>query len=912
MKDMRTNIVRLALLFIAGLLFAPFNDAQAVTNSYRLTLRADPSTSAVIGWNQVSGSNAVVYYGPVDKGTSWSSYPYSKTVDRSVAHKGMNNRFARLTGLQPNTAYYFVVRDADGTSQRYWFKTLPNDPSQRLSIIAGGDSRNNRTPRQNGNRLVAKLRPHVVMFGGDMTESGTNTQWAEWFQDWQLTVASDGRMFPVIATRGNHEGSNSDIEYLFDVPSASVYYALNLGGSLIRAYTLNTETSIAGSQTTWLSNDLAANANVTWKIAQYHRPMRPHASYKGDGVDQYNYWAPLFRQHNVKLVVESDAHTVKTTWPLVPSTGSGSDEGFVRDDANGTVYVGEGCWGAPLRQADDNKTWTRNSGMFNHFNWIFVDQNKIEIRTVNIDNAPSVGTLTDASIFTMPSGINIWTPSNGALISIAKTQSTTTTSPSPAPAPTSGTFSKRIASGNDDVEELQTGSVYNNSSDIEVVNDGTTNGNQTVGLRFAGVTIPKGSVITNAYIQFTSKETGSTATSVTIKGDNADNSAAFTTASMNVSSRLKTTASATWAPSAWSTTGAAGAAQKTPNLASIVQQVVNRTGWASGNALSFIISGTGKRTAFAYEGSAASAPMLVIEYGAAGSTPTTTTATVTSRISAGANDVEETQAGGMYSTSSDLELVNDGATNGNQTLGLRFTALNIPKGATITGAYLEFAVKEAGSTAANLMIQGENADNSAAFTTLAKNISSRVRTTASVGWVPPAWTTVGSAQRSTNVRAIVQQIVSRTGWAPGNSMTFIITGTGKRTAYSYEGSASLAPKLVITYSTTSGARLAEEDGIEEESSISSIEVVAAAPPEMKTFPNPFGDVVNIKIDANRAPDEKLTIDVYDITGKLCIRRKEEWVKDEPIQLETHMLSSGTYIVVTEYNKERLIQKVVKY
>jgi acid phosphatase type 7 len=911
---MKTNIVKLALLVFAGILSALFNEAQAVTNKYRLTLRADPATTVVIGWNQASGSDGVVYYGPVDKGTNWSAYPSSKTVDRSVYYKGMNNRFARLTGLQPNTAYYFVIRDSDGTSQRFWFKTLPNDPSQRLSIIAGGDSRNNRTPRQNANKLVAKLRPHVVMFGGDMTNTSTDTEWSEWFDDWQYTNATDGRMFPVIAARGNHESGNSDISNLFDVPTSTIYYALNLGGTLVRAYTLNSETSIAGTQTSWLSNDLAANSNVTWKIAQYHRPMRPHASYKGDGVDQYNYWAPLFKQHNVKLVVESDAHTVKTTWPIVPSTGSGSDEGFVRDDENGTVYVGEGCWGAPLRQADDNKNWTRNSGMFNHFNWIFIDQNKIEIRTVNVDNSSSVGSLTDANIFAMPPNINIWTPSNGALISISNTGSSSP-SPSPSPTPSTGTsVTTKISSGSNDVEETQNGSVYMTSSDIELVNDGATNGNQTVGLRFTGINVPKGATITNAYMQFTANEPGSTSTNVTIKGENADNSASFTTAPFNVSSRVKTTATVSWTPASWTTAGHAGIAQRTPDLKAIVQQIVSRTGWSAGNALSLIITGTGKRTAYAYEGSSSNAPKLVIEYSVDGLTPPPAAPILlSSRINSGSNDIEQVQNGGRYANSSDLELVNDGTTNGNQTVGLRFTGLAIPKGVTITNAYVQFVAKEAGSTTTSLVIKGENTDNSAAFSGATNELTLRPKTAASISWSPSAWIAeAGStAQRTPDIKTIVQQIVNRSGWVSGNSITLIITGTGKRTAYAYEGSSSKAPQLVIEYTMSDTSKELNEE-LNEDAAAPVIEVTEALPPEMLAFPNPFSDEVFLRITANRPPEEKLKIEVYDITGKLCLRKEEEWVKDESIKLKTHMLSAGQYIIVTEYNRERLVQKVVKY
>jgi hypothetical protein len=45
-----------------------------------------------------------------------------------------------------------------------------------------------------------------------------------------------------------------------------------------------------------------------------------------------------------------------------------------------------------------------------------------------------------------------------------------------------------------------------------------------------------------------------------------------------------------------------------------MQQVVSRPGWASGNAMAFIITGSGHRTADAFDGSAPNAPLLHFEY----------------------------------------------------------------------------------------------------------------------------------------------------------------------------------------------------------------------------------------------------------------------------------------------------------
>jgi hypothetical protein len=121
-------------------------------------------------------------------------------------------------------------------------------------------------------------------------------------------------------------------------------------------------------------------------------------------------------------------------------------------------------------------------------------------------------------------------------------------------------------------------------------------------------------------VQFQVDEKGSTATSLTIRGQAADNATTFSTATGNVSSRARTTSAVAWSPPAWTTIGQAGAGQRTPNLAPIVQEIVNRPGWASGNSLVLIITGTGERTAEAYNGVPSAAPLLQVEYSVGTST----------------------------------------------------------------------------------------------------------------------------------------------------------------------------------------------------------------------------------------------------------------------------------------------------
>ena len=180
--------------------------------------------------------------------------------------------------------------------------------------------------------------------------------------------------------------------------------------------------------------------------------------------------------------------------------------------------------------------------------------------------------------------------------------------------PAALTITVGISSGNDDVEEYNSGAIILNSSDINMVYDSKKTGNQKVGLRFNGIDLPAGSTISAAYLQWTAFGMTTAATSLNIYGQASDHATPFTTSKKNVSVRAKTTASVKWYPSAWTSDGAAGADQQSPDMKNIVQEIVDRPGWKPGNSMAFMITGTGTRSAIAYETSPRNAAHLMIEY----------------------------------------------------------------------------------------------------------------------------------------------------------------------------------------------------------------------------------------------------------------------------------------------------------
>ncbi len=179
------------------------------------------------------------------------------------------------------------------------------------------------------------------------------------------------------------------------------------------------------------------------------------------------------------------------------------------------------------------------------------------------------------------------------------------------PDPSMPVVEVRVAANSDDAEEDASGLMDLGSSDLELVYD---HSNQTVGMRFNGIDIPQGSTITWAYVQFQVDETDSEATDLIIEGEASDNATTFVSSNGNISSRPRTTASAAWSPPPWMSIGEAGYDQRTPDIAPVIQEIVDRPGWASGNSLAIIITGTGHRTAESYNGDPSGAPLLHVEY----------------------------------------------------------------------------------------------------------------------------------------------------------------------------------------------------------------------------------------------------------------------------------------------------------
>lgn len=176
------------------------------------------------------------------------------------------------------------------------------------------------------------------------------------------------------------------------------------------------------------------------------------------------------------------------------------------------------------------------------------------------------------------------------------------------------TLDLQVSAGADDAHERQDNTDFSSTETIGLWMSAAIGAKWRwkSGMRFQNVTIPPGSDIDVAYISVKCTTTYVDDPNVDIHCEDVDNSANFTSTA-DVQNRTLTSAS-----TRWDATGIGTGWVNSPSIVSAVQEVVDRAGWSSGNALTVIgVGKSNKGTNFVvwpYDGSTSNAVKLHIEY----------------------------------------------------------------------------------------------------------------------------------------------------------------------------------------------------------------------------------------------------------------------------------------------------------
>jgi acid phosphatase type 7 len=309
-----------------------------------------------------------------------------------------------LTGLESNKEY-FVVIDHPESPENFSFTTLPSRKGEKdLVFLAGGDSRTRRDVRREMNQLAIAENPDFIIFDGDFINSALNEQeWDDWFDDWhEQMITPGGRRIPVIPAIGNHEVAGGYLQswdrapfyyHRFITPKPRNYYTLELGPDLVLVTLDSDHITEVTLQTEWLDSTLTAHAQKRWKLVQWHVAAWPSVrDFNGDiPVKIRNHWIPVLEKHNVTLVIEAHDHAYKKTVPI---------RNNARDDENGIIYIGDGGWGAPIRETKNpgNFWWLDEALSIDHFWKLTLSKDGTSLRVDPVFRPPGSSFILNSAI----------------------------------------------------------------------------------------------------------------------------------------------------------------------------------------------------------------------------------------------------------------------------------------------------------------------------------------------------------------------------------------------------------------------------------------------------------------------------------------------------------------------------------
>ncbi len=275
--------------------------------------------------------------------------------------------------------------------------------------------------------------------------------------------------------------------------------------------------------------------------------------------------------------------------------------------------------------------------------------------------------------------------------------------------------------------------------------------------------------------------------------------------------------------------------------------------------------------------------------------PDPTFTTISVSINDGDDDVEEDENGNINYDSSDLELAFDYSTL--QVIGLRFKTIELPQNAIIDKAYIQFNADEDNSNDSELEIALHDSANSPIFSS-SDNVSDRITLSNKVTWVPSEWSSNQNtiAQRTPDLKDMVQSLVNRNDWVLGNNVSFIIRGTGisstdndaKRVAHSYDGNPNKAAKLIITFTE----QTLSTDPIEGNNF------------DIRINPNPTRSNNGIKVSVTNGNVKNLTYDIMDMKGSIVKKGK---LRDNAL-IRLKGLQSGVYLINVKNRKSESTTK----
>ena len=294
-------------------------------------LRATQSTMEVKWLTDQAASSKVRY------GTTAGIYTDS-VIDLTSSTQHVIN----LTGLQPNTKYYYTLgsttRQLQGDANNFFVTPPVPGATGKYNFWLVGDCGNNSTNQKNVrdayiNYMGSNVTNGWLLLGDNAYSSGTESEYqAEFFDVYQGTVSKNMPLYP---SPGNHDYSNGSkfdhsVPYysIFDMPAngeaggvasnTEAYYSYDYGNvhflsldSYGKEDGVNRLYDTLGPQVQWIKQDLAANSKK-WIVAYWHHPPYTMGSHNSDTESEltkmHTNFIRILERYKVDLIVCGHSH----------------------------------------------------------------------------------------------------------------------------------------------------------------------------------------------------------------------------------------------------------------------------------------------------------------------------------------------------------------------------------------------------------------------------------------------------------------------------------------------------------------------------------------------------------------------------------------------------------------------------
>lgn len=290
--------------------------------------------SMVIRWRTDTATNSRVQFGTVQGNLSSVLDDATSTTEHEV----------RLTGLSPETRYYYSVGSSSGVlsgnNATTFFQTSPlagtARPTRIWVIGDAGTGATVQTSVYNAylNATGSKYTNLWLMLGDNAYSSGTDAEYTSKMFNNYGTLFKQSPLWPTI---GNHDAVSADSATQtgpyydqFTMPKnaeaggvasgTEAYYSFNYGNiHFIVLDSQETSRATTGAMMTWLKADLQAD-NSDWVVAYWHHPPYTKGSHDSDTetahIEMRQNFLPVLEAHGVDLVLGGHSHSYERSYLL--------------------------------------------------------------------------------------------------------------------------------------------------------------------------------------------------------------------------------------------------------------------------------------------------------------------------------------------------------------------------------------------------------------------------------------------------------------------------------------------------------------------------------------------------------------------------------------------------------------------